>query len=59
MKSEPKYLAVKNLQYVLTTVELFLALFLLSWLLRWTDLLILFFVRVANRRLRSALDSAL
>ena len=33
----------------------FLVLFLLSWLLRWTDLLVLFFVRVANRRLRSAL----
>ena len=41
MKSEPKYLAVKNLQYVLFTVELFLVLFLLSWLLRWTDLVIM------------------
>ena len=30
VKSEPKYLAVKNLQYVLSTVELFLVLFLLS-----------------------------
>ena len=55
---------VKNLQYVLSTLELFLVLFLLSWLLRWTDLLVfdllvLFFVRVASRRLRSALASAL
>ena len=56
MKSEPKYLAVKNLQYVLSTVELFLVLFLLSWLLRWTDLLVLFFVRVASHRLHSTLD---
>ena len=30
VKSEPKYLAVKNLQYVLSTVELYLVLFLLS-----------------------------
>ena len=30
VKSEPKYLAVKNLQYMLSTVELFLVLFLLS-----------------------------
>ena len=29
-KSEPKYLAMKNLQFVLSTVELFLVLFLLS-----------------------------
>ena len=28
---------VKTLQYVLSTVELFLVLFLLSWLLLWTD----------------------
>ena len=53
-----KYLAVKNLQYMLSTVGLFLVL-LLSWLLWWTDLLVLFFVRVTNRRLRSALTSAL
>ena len=33
VKSEPKYLAVKNPQYVLSTFELFLVLFLLSWLL--------------------------
>ena len=60
VKSEPKYLGLmKDLQYVLSTVELFLALFLLSWLLRWTDLLVLFFVRVASRRLRLALTSAL
>ena len=50
---------MKNLQYVLSTVELFLVLFLLSWLLRWTDLLVLFFVRVASHWLRSALTSAL
>ena len=54
-----KYLAVKNLQYVLSTVKLFLVLFLVSWLLPWTDLLVLFFVRIASRRLRSALVSAL
>ena len=42
VKSEPKYLTVKNLQYVLSTVELFLLLFLLSLLLRWTDLLLFF-----------------
>ena len=57
VKSVPKYLAVKNLQYVLN--ELFLILFLLSWLLWWTDLLVLFFVRVISRRLRSALASSL
>ena len=56
MKGEPKYL---NLQYVLSTVELFLVLFLLSWLLRWTDLLVFFFVRVASHQLRSALVSTL
>ena len=50
---------VKNLQYVLSTVELFLALFLLTWLLWWTDLLVLFFVRVTSRQLCSALASAL
>ena len=57
VKSVPKYLAVKNLQYVLN--ELFLVLFLLSWLLWWTDLLVLFFVRVTSRWLHSALASAL
>ena len=56
MKSEQ---LVKNLQYVLSAVELFLVLFSLSWLLRWTDLLVLFFVRVASHRLRSALASPL
>ena len=50
---------VKNLQYVLSTVELFLVLFLLSWFLWWTDILVVFFVRVASPRLRSALASAL
>ena len=50
---------VKNLQYMLSTVEFFLVLFLLSWLLWWTDLLVLFFVRVPSCRLRSALTSAL
>ena len=50
---------VKNLQYVLSTVELFLVLFLLYWLLWWTDHLVLFFVKVASRRLRSAHASAL
>ena len=45
---------------MLSTVELFLLLFLLSWLLQWTaDLLVLFFVGIASRRLRSALASAL
>ena len=29
---------VKTVQYVLSTFEPFLVLFLLSWLLRWTDL---------------------
>ena len=38
MKSVPKYLAVKNLQYVLN--ELFLVLFLLSWLLWWTGFIL-------------------
>ena len=32
---------------------------LFSWLLRWSDLFAFFFVRVASRRLRSALVSAL
>ena len=50
---------VRTLQYVLSTFELFLVLFLLSWLPRWTDLFAFFFVRVASRRLRSALVSAL
>ena len=50
---------VKNLQYVLSTVGFFLVFFLLSWFLRGTGLLVLFFVRVASRRLRSALASAL
>ena len=58
VKSEPKYLACENPQYVLSTVELFLVL-LLSWLLRSTNLVVLFFVRVTSRRLRSALASAL
>ena len=44
---------------MLSTVELFLVLFLLFWLLWWTDLLVLFFVRVTSCRLRSALASAL
>ena len=48
-----------RLQYVLSTVELFVVLFLLSWLLQWTDLLAFFFVRVASCRLCSALVSAL
>ena len=59
VKSELQYLAVKNLQYVLSTVELFLVLFLFSWLLWWTNLLVLFLVRVASHWLRSALASAL
>ena len=59
VKSEPDTWLVKNLQYVLSTVELFLVLFLLYWLLQWIDLLVLFFVRVASRRLHSALVSAL
>ena len=39
-------------------LNFFLLLFLLSWLLLWTDLLVLFFVRVTSHRLRSALASA-
>ena len=54
VKSEPKYLAVKNLQYVLSTVELFFVLLSLYWLLRWLTSL-LFFLRVTSRQLRSAL----
>ena len=50
---------MKNLQYVFSTVELLLVLFLLSWLLLWTDLLVLFLVRVASCQLHSALTSAL
>ena len=54
VKSEPKYLAVKNLQYVLSTLELCLVLLLLSWLLRWADFFaFFFFLRVASRQLRS------
>ena len=50
----------KNLQYVLSTVEVFFVLFSCSsWLLWWTDLLVLFFVRVTSCQLRSALASAL
>ena len=45
--------------YVFSTFELFLVLFLLSWLPRWTDLFAFFFVRVASYRLHSALVSAL
>ena len=37
VKNEAKYLAVKNLQYVLSTFELFLVLPSLYWLLRWAD----------------------
>ena len=56
VKSEPKYLAVKNIQYVLSTVELFFFFVLLSlyWLLQWLTSL-LFFLRVTSRRLGSAL----
>ena len=36
----PLYLACEALQYVLSTSELFLALFLLYWLLWWTDYII-------------------
>ena len=50
---------VKNLQYALSNVELFVVLFLRSWLLRWTGLLVLFLVRVASCRLRSALAFSL
>ena len=48
-----------NTWLVLSFFELFDALFLLSWLLRWTDLLAFFFVRVASHQLHSALVSAL
>ena len=58
VKSEPKYLACKESPYVLSTFELFLVLLSLSWLLWWADFL-LFFLRVASRRLRSALVYAL
>ena len=58
VKSEPKYLAVKILQYVLSTVELFLVLFLLSWLL-YGGLTSWFSLRVTSHSaLASALDSA-
>ena len=50
---------MKTLQYVLSTFELFVVLFLLFWLLRWTDFFAFFFVRVARCRLHSALVSAL
>ena len=50
---------VKYLQYVHSTVEYFRVLFLFSWLLWRTDLLVIFFVRVASCRPRSALASAL
>ena len=54
VKSEPKYLAVKNLQYVLSTLELCLVLLLLSWLLRWADFFaFFFFLRVASHQLHS------
>ena len=43
---------VETLQYMLSTFELFLVLFLLSLLLRWTDLFAFFFVKVASRWLR-------
>ena len=50
---------VKNLQYVLSTFELFLVLVLsLSWLLWWADFFT-FFLRVTSRRLHSALVYAL
>ena len=51
VKREPKYRRISS------TCFLLLNFFLFSWLLRWTDLLILFFVRVASRRLRSAIDN--
>ena len=37
VKSEPKYLACEESQYVLSTFELFLVLPSLYWLLRWAD----------------------
>ena len=54
VKSEPNTWLVKTLQYVLSTFELFLVLFLLPWFLRWTDFFA-FFLKVASRRLHSAL----
>ena len=59
MRSEPKYLAVKNLQYMLSTFELFLVVLLLSWLLQWADFFAFFSLRVASRQLCSALVYAL
>ena len=51
---------MKNLQYVLSTAEFFLVLFLLSWLLQWTDLLVYSLSElVTSRQLHSALASAL
>ena len=50
---------VETLQYVLSTFEFFVDLFLRSWLLRWTDLFAFFFVTVASHRLRSSPASAL
>ena len=44
VRIEPNTWLVKNLQYVLSTFELFLVLFLLSWLLlRWTNFFAFFF----------------
>ena len=56
MKSEPKIPGCEE-----SPIRAFFLLnyLLLSWLLWWTDLLVLFFVRVASHRLRSALASAL
>ena len=54
---KPKYLAVKNLQYVLSTVGFFL--FSSCSLGLYGGLTVLSFVRVASRRLCSALASAL
>ena len=50
---------VKNLQYVLSTFELFVVLLLLSWLLWWTDFFAFFPLRVTCCLLRSALVYAL
>ena len=50
---------MKNLQYMLSTFQLFLVLLSLYWLLRWADFFAFFFLRVASHRLRSALVYAL
>ena len=46
---------VNNLQYVLSTFELFLVLLSLSWLLRWADFFAFYFLSVGSCRLHSAL----